>query len=279
MYACYSLESDNLKNIDLLEVVRLVSPSEEYSSLSYRRINSFNQAFTLSYLILSRVLQTTMSDYKCKETSSCENFQSAICLHCNRRLCVQHIIEHNKIILNDVNNLSNMTEDVFQQIKDKSEKSRNTCNDLLPIFDKWRTEELEKIEQIYQHELQLIKHEEEPLEDFHRDLLEQLEHNARQPLVRVQRQQNTNIETLSLIRETIEKVRKENTQSKWNFSSSSTITSEYCLSDFPPLLFPDQILTADVFQDKKEQTIASSSINLGKKNQTNFDIFYLLYSR
>jgi transketolase len=163
-----------------------------------------------------------------------------------------------------VNDLSNTIEDVVQQIKDKSEKSRNTCDDLLPAFNEWRREEFERIEQSYQEELQVIKNEGETLENFHRDLLEQLDNNARQPLERIQRQQNANIDILNLIRQAIEKVRKENTQLMRSFPSSSTIISEDCVSDFSSPSFSDQISNADIIQDKKEQPASSSSLISGK---------------
>ncbi len=109
-----------------------------------------------------------MTNYKCEDLSLCENFQAAICLHCNHRLCVQHIIEHDKIVFGDVKKISDLAEITFQQIKDKSDKSRITYNDLLSSFGEWRTQQLEKLEQIYENELLLIKNEGEALEDFHR---------------------------------------------------------------------------------------------------------------
>ncbi|CAF4940584.1 unnamed protein product, partial [Rotaria sp. Silwood2] len=51
-----------------------------------------------------------MTNFTCEETWLCKNVQSAICLHCNRRLCLQHITEHNKIKPNSVQNLSNELE-------------------------------------------------------------------------------------------------------------------------------------------------------------------------
>jgi hypothetical protein len=184
-----------------------------------------------------------MTNYKCEDLSLCENFQAAICLHCNHRLCVQHIIEHDKIVFNDVKKFSDLTEITLQQIKDKSEKSRIICDDLLPMFDEWRIQQLEKLEQIYGNELLLIENEGEALEDYHRDLLKQLEHDARQPLERIQRQQNANIEVLNHIRQVIEKIRKESTQLKWEFPTPSPINAEYSPSDFTPILISMQMPT------------------------------------
>jgi uncharacterized protein YegL len=165
-----------------------------------------------------------MTDYKCEETSSsCRNFQSAICLHCNHRLCVSHIIEHDQnAFRDDVKKLSNLVEVIIQQVKDTSEKSRIAYDNLLPSFNEWQEQQLEKIQQIYEHELQLIEFQEKTLESFHRYLLEQLEHGARLPLERLQRQQNFNADILNHIRQIIDKIRKECINSKWKFPKPPT---------------------------------------------------------
>jgi hypothetical protein len=210
-----------------------------------------------------------MAKYKCEETSSCEKFQCAVCLHCNRLLCVQHIIEHDKFVLSSVDNLSNMVEDILKQIKYKSEKSRTTCDDVLPGLDEWRREELEKIEQIYKHESQLIGVREETLKNSHRYLLEEVEQNARQPLERVQREQNTNVEILNHIQQTIDNVRKESEELKWDSSASPTVNSEYSPSDFVQMIVPMGMTTSSMrienqsAANKKPSSIRSSqpSIN------------------
>ena len=89
-----------------------------------------------------------------------------------------------------------------------------------------------------------------------RFILEQLDNDARQPLERIQRQQNANIDILNLIRQAIEKVREENTQLMESFPSSSTIISEDCDSDFSSPSFSDQISEAEIIQDKKEQPVS-----------------------
>jgi len=176
-----------------------------------------------------------MTDYKCEETSSsCTNFQSAICLHCNRRLCVSHIIEHDQnVFRDDVKKLSNSVEVIIQQIKDKSEKSRIAYDNSLPSFNEWQEQQLEKIQQIYQHELQLIEFQEKTLENFHRYLLEQLERGARLPLERMQRQESFNADILHHIRQIIDKIRKECINSKWKFPKTpSPINTD---SSFPSI--------------------------------------------
>jgi hypothetical protein len=203
------------------------------------------------------VFEIDMADYKCEAFSTCEHFQSAICLHCNRRLCSKHIIDHHTIVLSNVRSLLNLVQIILQQIKDKSEKSRTTCDDVLPGLDEWRREELEKIEQIYKHESQLIGVREETLKNSHRYLLEEVEQNARQPLERVQREQNTKVEILNHIQQTIDNVQKGSEELKWDFSASPTVNSEYFPSDFPSILSPVKIPI--------EPTTSSSSVDLSRK--------------
>ena len=189
-----------------------------------------------------------MADYKCEEVSPCENFQAAICLHCNRRLCVRHIIEHDKIVFEDVKNLSDSVEVIIQQIKDKFDKNRITCHDLSSSLGEWRIEQLEKIEEIYRHELQLIGFQQEALEGFYRELSEQLENDAQQPLGRIQRQQNANTEILNHIRHAIETVRNDAVNLKWEFSVLPSVKTEYSLPDFPPIGAPVKIpITGRIF--------------------------------
>lgn len=199
-----------------------------------------------------------MINYQCEDSSLCENFQAAICLHCDHRLCLQHLIEHDKIVFADVNTLSKLTDETLQQSKTNSEKSRIACDDLSPALDEWRTQELEKIEQIYEHELQVIEIRGEVLERFHRYLLEELECNARRPLERVQKQQNSNRVILNGIRETAEKLRKESNQLKWEFPTPSSVNTEYCPSEF------SLISTMDVTYNTKEQQVSSSTPNPSK---------------
>ena len=65
-----------------------------------------------------------MAHYQCEALSSCEKFQSVICLHCNCRLCLQHLREHHATVLADVDSISNLVGVTLQQIKEKSEKNR-----------------------------------------------------------------------------------------------------------------------------------------------------------
>ncbi|CAF0958176.1 unnamed protein product [Adineta steineri] len=179
-----------------------------------------------------------MAEYQCQETSSiCTKFQSAICLHCNLRLCALHITEHNQSTpRNDVEKLSNSAEVIHQQIKNKSDKSREIHNSLVLSIDKWQVDELAKIEQIYHHELQIMNLRQKTLETLHKYLLVQLEFNARQTLDRIRINKNLNIKVFNHIQKIIQKVREDSVHLKWHFSTPITAKID---SNFP--FIPSQI--------------------------------------
>lgn len=160
-----------------------------------------------------------MTSYVCEDHSVCNKLQLAICLHCQRRLCLEHITEHNKIILNSVTNISKDVQITFQQIKEESEKRRDVYNDILTSLNQWEAEEKEKLQQVYDYHLKSIQSQHEILANAELKLFEQLEQNALQPLEHLQNQQNSNIEIVDQIQQIIQKVRENNTYLKWNLDT------------------------------------------------------------
>ena len=149
-----------------------------------------------------------MASYTCEESSICGNFQSAICFHCNRRLCLVHIHEHTKIV-NNVRKLSYELEQTSQKITEDSINRNLIYDDILSSLDQWRTKEIEKIELMYQNHLQSIQSEKERINKAQEELFDQLE-CIRQPL----EYQQDHV----YVRQTIKKVREESVQLKWNYS-------------------------------------------------------------
>jgi hypothetical protein len=150
-----------------------------------------------------------MASYTCEESPACTHFQSSFCSHCNRRLCRIHIGEHNKII-SSIKNLPNDINTTYQQIKKESEKRKNIFNNIFASFNKWRKQQIEKIDQIHQNHLKFIKSEREILNNAEAKLFEQLEQNARQPFEHLQGQLNVNMKTIDHIQQTIRSVRVDN---------------------------------------------------------------------
>ncbi len=193
-----------------------------------------------------------MASYTCEDVSICTQFQSAMCLHCNRRLCLTHLIEHNKISFN-LTNLSNEVKRTFQQIHEESEKRKNIFNHILTSLNQWRTEQMEKIQQIYDNHSKLIESQREVLENAESKLFQQLEENALQPLELIQRQQNANMEIINDIQQTMKKVREDNAYLKWKLVTPPPppVDIQYSPLNVPSISVPKQSLQSGMIYEKR----------------------------
>jgi hypothetical protein len=161
-----------------------------------------------------------MANYTCEDTSVCASFQSAICLHCDRRLCVSHIIEHNRAVPCSIKSLSNQVDTTIQQINNEYEKSRETYNNVLISLNEWRTKQTEKIQEMYENHLQYVESQQEALSITQQELTGLLERDARRPLQLVERQQNASVKVLDHVQQTIKRIQEHSAQLKWNISIS-----------------------------------------------------------
>ena len=93
------------------------------------------------------LFEINMANYICEDDSICTKYQSAICLHCNHRLCLFNIGEHNKILISSLTNLSNEVKITFQQITEESEKRKIIFNSILTSFNQWQEDQIEKIQE------------------------------------------------------------------------------------------------------------------------------------
>ena len=168
-----------------------------------------------------------MGSLKCEENSACPNYQSAICLHCNRRLCLPHITEHHQSVLHNVQNLVNESEAVSHQMNDEYEKSRDIYHNILTSAGRWRAKQLEKIEQIYENHLQCVESQQEALNIAHQELSDLLDRDVRQPLKLIETQRNGSIEVLDHIQQTIKKVQTNSVQLKWNFAALAAASAQH----------------------------------------------------
>jgi iron-sulfur cluster repair protein YtfE (RIC family) len=177
-----------------------------------------------------------MANYTCKEIPLCTNFQSAICLHCNRPLCLFHISEHGKILFNDLENLSNEAKAAFDCINEDSEKNTITYRNVLASLNEWRTEQIEKIEQIYQDQLQCVVSQQQTLELLRHELLRKLEDDALQQLRLIQSQQSASMGVVNLIQQTIKQVREDSQHLNCLFPTPPTINIDQSPSNTTPIL-------------------------------------------
>lgn len=151
-----------------------------------------------------------MNYYVCQAESNCERVQSAVCLHCQRRLCLEHLAEHSSITLNRFGELSNEVRLTYEQLKVDCEKRRDTVEQQFNSFHQWYNEQKVQLEQFYEQGLKSIQSRREFFIDEEFKLAQQLEQHAFQPLKELQDQGVVNTELINQIQDTINKTRETN---------------------------------------------------------------------
>jgi len=142
-------------------------------------------------------------------------------------------------MISSLTNLSNDINTTYQQIQKESEKRKNTFNNIFASFNKWRTRQIEKIDEIYANHLKFIESERELLNNVEVKLFEELEQNARQPLEHLQGQQNVNMEIIDHIQQTIRKVRADNIRLKYrSIETPPTADVELLPLNIPSISLP-----------------------------------------
>ena len=157
-----------------------------------------------------------MANYLCEEPSVCTKFQSAICLHCNNRLCLLHLTEHAQTVSKTIEKLYNEVTTTSQQIDNTYEKTRSMHNNSLTSLNDWRARQTEKIQRTYENCVQNIESQQKALDIIQKELIQLLNRTARQPLELLQRQQNSNMMILAHIHESIKQVQAHTDKLKFN---------------------------------------------------------------
>lgn len=150
-----------------------------------------------------------MNHYLCEEQPACPNFQSAICLHCNQRLCLTHITEHNKIIFRDVENLYTELNTAVTHVQEQAVKNELSYKNVLNTLNAWREEQIQQIDVIYYKQLQLIVREQDATQHVVEQLTHKLNVDVEQQLNLIKAQQTASIAALQCMRQTIENVQRE----------------------------------------------------------------------
>ncbi|CAF0850152.1 unnamed protein product [Adineta steineri] len=172
-----------------------------------------------------------MTNYFCEEGAVCNNYQSAICLHCNRRLCILHIAQHNQVNSDNIRNLSHEIVLVTEHINNEYEKTRDIYQTVLVDLAEWRAKQVENITQAYNNYLQHVESQQEALNTLHYELIKKLDDDARKPLEVIQAQQTTGTTVLTHIEETIQKIRDQSAQIHWNVLTLPSVDIRCNLTD------------------------------------------------
>jgi len=169
---------------------------------------------------------------KCEE-NFCEYFQSAICLHCMHRLCIYHIEDHQKILLNQVNELKNQVNQVniilmnaSKMIVEERKAEEKKCID-------WRKQKIDEIEREYIQMTNSIKNRQKTLEQLELELNQRLKMEIQQPLEHMSIQKSTNPHSIDAIQLAIQTIRKDSTSLIWN-SQPSTLPKQKKIKPWKP---------------------------------------------
>lgn len=133
----------------------------------------------------------------------------------------------------EIDHLSNQIDATFQQIEEKANTSRIVYNNVITSFDDWRTQELKRIDQIYQNHLRSIDVQQAELNKFYQNLKNDLKYNATQHLERVQKQESSNIQVLNQVHQTIARVRYSVAHPQRHLTIRLPNDIEFSSSDFP----------------------------------------------
>jgi hypothetical protein len=142
------------------------------------------------------------------EELTCDNRQSAICLHCRQRLCIAHIVKHAKIVLHDTVDLHQQINELTEQVMNASKSVHEKYINAMTECNTWRTQALDLIEQTYNEMMEPILFQQESFNRLKEDLIKRLSIDALQPIKRMQTQQSGNVQVLDTIRLTMEHVRE-----------------------------------------------------------------------
>ncbi|CAF0720221.1 unnamed protein product [Adineta steineri] len=89
------------------------------------------------------------------QTSNCINNPIAICLHCQQKLCVEHLLQHNEEMINKANKYCDEFNELTEQIEKLSfdEQFQSAQEDL---YD-WVNDQMKQLDKIYEQKLFELK--------------------------------------------------------------------------------------------------------------------------
>ncbi|CAF0840877.1 unnamed protein product [Adineta steineri] len=163
---------------------------------------------------------------KCEE-HSCINVQSAICLHCDRRLCALHVVNHGAILLEEANELSDQLNEVAEHLSVYLQQIQTKHNDAIQDIDIWRQRILNKIQNICVEKKQAIKVKQNSFIELENKLSQRLTKDVREPLERMQVQKSANYQVLQVMRQALNDIKEESKQLQWTSTESANQFSSF----------------------------------------------------
>jgi len=187
------------------------------------------------------------------EEQSCVNVQSAICLHCNRRLCATHVLAHETILLEETDKLLEQINELSENLNALIEDIQITGRKAMNAVSIWREKQLLKIEERYYKNILEVQSKQEQYTDIVKQLSQQLAKDAREPLERMQTQKSANNDLVQHIRQTITDIKQKRTQLIQRSAGSSQRSSSLDTEN-ARLNTPQQIQSNDQHQNQRNSS-------------------------
>lgn len=117
-------------------------------------------------------------------------------------------------------NLSLDIEKLFENIRQQSDKRQSILDTILKTLNQWKTEQIQRIEEIYCDHFKLISNENKNLQILEQKLIEQLKQQALQPIENLRNQMPpSTTTTIKQIQQIVHQVRNESLNLDWKVSA------------------------------------------------------------
>ncbi|UJR16454.1 hypothetical protein I4U23_003356 [Adineta vaga] len=157
------------------------------------------------------------------EEDSCSNFQSVICLHCMRRICIDHLDIHRQSLSNKIEEFKDEFNHIHTVLVNASitvaEERTNNENK----WNNWRLEKIADIEREYNQMIDSIRNRQKLLEELELGLKQRLKDEIQQPLEEMLLRKSVNLPLLDTIQLTIQTIKKESESLSWNSEHMNTV--------------------------------------------------------
>lgn len=161
-------------------------------------------------------------NYNCEDETACVQIQAAICLHCHRRLCFTHLTEHNNLLADDINDLSNNIQSISQEIQTQSKKHREFFDQSTSILKQSYVRQQQKLKNLYENALKSVESDRKICDDLQSNLFQQFDEKVIQPSKQLLEQCAVNAEYFNQIKTVIDNIRKESSTAQERFFALTT---------------------------------------------------------
>ncbi|CAF4157418.1 unnamed protein product [Rotaria magnacalcarata] len=166
------------------------------------------------------------------EKETCESIQAAICLHCEKRLCVSHVFAHECSLLKnstvelgkEADELANLLAIASRSVDEGYTNAEAECH-------AWKTVALERIEEEYSSMIKSIQSERKRLDKVGKELTTQLSIEVQQKLKTLRTQPICTSQVFADVQLVLENVRNNMQKLQWTKNLTFSVPLKIKLAD------------------------------------------------